>query len=150
MTNPNDIWVQEGRRIKAWFVMRRDLPMTQPKFGVQIGHGTDLIHMAALNDLVPRDTGEREAASPYYFGWINATIGNRRKIVLGGKTLAEIEKLKTECETAGMKCDWIVDAGLTEFGQETTTGMVIHPWDDTAIPKSLKRAQLWKPLDDVA
>lgn len=127
-----DQWVDEnGTRIKAWFVMRRDLEMSTAKFGVQIGHGSDLIHMA-------RDF------NPHYEDWISEEIGNRRKIVLGAKTLADLEKIEAQASQAGMTATFIRDAGLTEFGKETVTGLVIHPHPDNAIPASLKRAQAWK------
>lgn len=135
MTKPNDPWTTEtGSRIKAWFVMRLDLPMSQGKFGVQVGHGTDFIHMI----------GDK---NPYYSAWIDPNLGNRRKIALRANSLAEIEKLKAECEASGMLTQIIADAGLTEFGQPTITGLVILPHDDALIPKLLKRTQSWRPTD---
>jgi PTH2 family peptidyl-tRNA hydrolase len=132
---PNDPWKTEsGSRIKAWFVMRLDLPMSQGKFGIQIGHGTDFIHMI----------GDK---NPHYADWINPEIGNRRKIALRANSLAEIEKVQAECEAAGMITMLIKDAGLTEFGQATITGLVVLPHDDALIPKVLKRTQSWKPTD---
>ena len=120
--------------IKAWFVMRLDLPMTQGKFGVQIGHGTDMIHINAANN-------------KYYNDWINPEIGNRRKSVLRVNNEAEMEKIKIACQETGMIVDYIGDAGLTEFGVPTITGIVIHPHDGTLIPKELIRAQAWRATD---
>lgn len=128
---PNDPWVTEsGSRVKAWFVMRTDIEMSPGKLAVQVGHGTDFIHM--LRD-----------RNPFYKVWIDANGGNRRKIVLRGD-LAHIEKLKIACTEAGMIVHEIGDAGLTEFGQPTITGMVICPHDDANAPKLLKRTQSWK------
>lgn len=128
-----DQWVQNGARLKAWFVMRRDL-MTSGKLAVQIGHGTDYIHMWG-------------GANPHYADWLNASVGNRRKIVLGAKSEDELNKLAQDCVAKGMFCTLIVDAGLTEFGGVATiTGLVVHPHPDTDIPKSLKRAQAWKDI----
>lgn len=129
----NDQWVQDGTRIKAWFVMLRDI-MSSGKLAVQIGHGTDYIHMSA-------------AENPHYANWMRADVGNRRKIVLGAKTKADLDKIAAECADAGMLCSLIVDAGLTEFnGVATVTGLVVHPHPDNAVPSSLKRAQAWKDI----
>ena len=127
-----DVWTTEtGSRIKAWFVMRKDLAMTTGKFGIQIGHGTDLIHMYG-------------AKNPFYERWIDSTIGNRRKIALSIGGLEDLMKIKAQCEEFGMIAEVIADAGLTEFGKPTITGLVIFPHDDANIPKSLKRARSWK------
>ena len=45
-----------------------------------------------------------------------------------------------------MFCEYIDDAGLTEFGGPTTTGLVILPHDDAYIPNILKRSRTWKNL----
>jgi peptidyl-tRNA hydrolase len=135
---PNDPWTTaSGSRIKAWFVMRLDLPMSQGKFGIQIGHGTDFIHMVG-------------AQNPFYETWLDPHGGNRRKIALRAKTLADLEVVKSECDKAGMITKLIMDAGLTEFGQPTITGLVILPHDDGTIPSVLKRAQAWRPTDGTA
>jgi peptidyl-tRNA hydrolase len=129
---PTDLWVSpDGVRIKSWFILRRDLAMSKAKFGVQIGHGTDMIHFAG-------------SKNPHYSAWVDEDGGNRRKIVLGGKTLGDIEKIERDCAEAGMVAIWIKDAGLTEFNGPTVTGLVVLPHPDDAIPKSLKRCQAWK------
>lgn len=129
---PHDPWVTEtGSRVKAWFLMLADVPMTEAKFGVQIGHGTDFIHI-------------RQAENPFYATWIDAGGGNRRKIILRVKNLADLEKVERACNDAGMITNQIWDAGLTEFGRETLTGLVVHPHDDAKAPKPLTRAQTWK------
>lgn len=128
-----DQWVQNGTRIKAWFVMRRDL-MTSGKMAVQVGHGTDYNHMWGVDN-------------PHYKDWMDPAIGNRRKIVLGVKTEDDLSKLARDCVAKGMLCTLIVDAGLTEFGGlATVTGLVVHPHPDSDIPQSLKRAQAWKDI----
>jgi PTH2 family peptidyl-tRNA hydrolase len=135
--NIADPWKTEsGSKIKAWFVMRTDIAMSQGKFGVQVGHGTDFIHM----------TG---AINSYYQTWLSPTGGNRRKIVLRASSEAELAKIKAECDMAGMITEIIADAGLTEFGQPTITGLVICPHDDALIPKVLKRCQAWRATDGI-
>jgi PTH2 family peptidyl-tRNA hydrolase len=135
MTKPNDPWTTEtGSRIKAWFVMRLDLPMSQGKFGVQIGHGTDMIHILG-------------GTNPYYSLWLDENIGNRRKIVLRAKSLEELDVIRIACEEVGMLVSTIADAGLTEFDGPTITGIVILPHDDALIPKVLKRTQSWRKTD---
>ena len=130
-----DPWkTDSGSKIKAWFVMRLDVPMSQGKFGVQIGHGTDMIHLSG-------------AQNPYYNAWLDPLGGNRRKIALRAKTLDEIEKVKSACDVTGMITFLIEDAGLTEFAGPTVTGLVICPHDDANIPTILKRTQSWRPTD---
>lgn len=132
MNSISDPWVTEhGTRIKAWFVMRTDIEMSPGKMAVQVGHGTDFIHMHG-------------AANSYYKAWMDPNGGNRRKIVLRGD-LDHIERLYAACRDAGMYCEMIEDAGLTEFGKPTITGLVICPHDDGEAPKLLKRTQAWKP-----
>lgn len=129
----HDKWVQNETRIKAWFVMIRDL-MSSGKMAVQVGHGTDCIHVA-------------NTLNPHYAAWMDPNIGNRRKIVLGVKTQSDLSKIAKDCEGAGMLIEFIVDAGLTEFnGIPTITGIVVLPHPDNAIPASLKRAQTWKDI----
>lgn len=129
---PADPWKTEsGSRVKAWYVMRTDIEMSPGKLSVQVGHGTDFIHMTS-------------ALNPYYEFWMKEDGGNRRKVVLRGD-LAHIEKLEKVCTEAGMICRWIGDAGLTEFGGPTVTGLVICPHDDANEPKLLKRTQSYKP-----
>ncbi len=120
--------------VKSWFLMRLDLPMSQGKFGVQIGHGTDMIHLTSANN-------------PYYSRWVDPAEGNRRKIVLRAKNVADLEKIKADCEAVGMTAIFIVDAGYTEFNGPTISGLVVCPHDDALIPSSLKRAQSWRPTD---
>lgn len=130
-TKPDDLWVSEdGVRVKAWFAMRRDIEMSKGKFGVQIGHGTDLIHM--LGD-----------ENPFYAEWLAPTGGNRRKIILQASE-EDIRKLTRLCVESAMIVDPIWDAGLTEFGEATQTGVVIHPHRDDNIPKVLRRARAWQ------
>ena len=120
--------------IKAWYLMRLDLSMTQGKFGVQIGHGTDMIHIKAQHN-------------KYYSLWIDPLVGNRRKSVLRSANEETLEVVKKACEESGMMVDYIADAGLTEFGKPTVTGIVVHPHDGALIPKELKRAQVWRSTD---
>jgi PTH2 family peptidyl-tRNA hydrolase len=132
MDKPVDEWTAEdGSRVKAWFIMRTDIEMSPGKLAVQVGHGTDFIHML----------GDR---NPYYTFWMHAQGGNRRKIVLRGD-IDHILKVKAACEEVGMVCHLIGDAGLTEFNGPTVTGMCICPHNDAFAPKILKRTQAWKP-----
>lgn len=136
MAKENDLWVQDGVRLKVWYFMREDLGMTKGKFGVQIGHGTDFVHMSA-------------AENPHYADWLKADVGNRRKVVLRAKDLAAVEKMVEACRAHGMLASLIGDAGLTEFSGPTISGMVVAPHPDSDIPTALRRARTWKDEDDL-
>ena len=118
--------------IKACYVMRADLPMTHVKFAIQIGHGTDLVHL-------------RGRANPWYDAWL--TAATRRKAVLRAKTEADLAKIAAACAAAGIAADPIVDEGYTEFGRRTTTGLVIHPTEEERLPKAVRRLRLMKDAD---
>ena len=126
----SDIWrTESGSKIQAWFLMLTTVEMTDAKFGVQIGHGTDFIHM-------------RGAENPFHQDWL--TTANRRKVILRIKSESDLEKIENACKAYNMLTSRIYDAGLTEFGKETLTGLVVLPHDDSNIPKPLQRTQAWK------
>jgi len=117
--------------IKAYYLMRADLNMSQAKFGVQIAHGTDFIWYR-------RDENE-------YFGdWVNEFC--RRKIVLKVNTLEKLENLHDILHIEKIKHSRIEDNGLTEFEGKTFTGIVILPIEERLLPKNIKKLQLWRDL----
>jgi peptidyl-tRNA hydrolase len=117
--------------VKAIYVIRTDLPMSRAKLGVQIGHGTDFIHM-------------RSSEIPHYRDWIDPQKGNRRKIVCRISSLDELKKLEAKLTEDDIPFAPIVDAGYTEFNGETQSGTVIFPLAEDFSPKYLKRLQTLK------
>ena len=115
--------------VKAYFIIRQDLPMSRAKLGVQIGHGTDMIH---LN----RDYCEN------YDAWI---ADNRRKIVVTVKTLADLKKIGDKMDADG-GCPWspIEDLGYTEFNGLTQSGIVVFPLQEDEVPKYIAKLQTMK------
>lgn len=117
--------------VKAIFVIRTDLGMSRAKLGVQVGHGTDFIHM-------------RASENPHYADWINPQKGNRRKIVCRISSLEDLQKLEGKLTQDGVLWNPIVDAGYTEFNGETQSGTVILPIREDLLPKYVNRLQTLK------
>lgn len=113
--------------IKAYYVIRKDIKMSKAKLGVQIGHGTDFIHLMINGN---------------YRKWIEE---NRRKIVCGISTIEDLQKLIDNLKNDKIGYHEIIDLGFTEFNNvPTLTGIVIYPIDDETMPKYLKRLQTLK------
>ena len=116
--------------LKAYFVIRQDLEMSPAKLAVQIGHGVDFIHLMNVK-------------SSEFERWI--TLYDRRKIVLRIKNIERLENLIKFLDEAQITYSKIVDKGYTEFqGQETMTGIVIHPIDEDNVPTKISKLQIWK------
>ena len=120
--------------IKAYYIMREDLQMTQAKFGVQIGHGTDIIWSVTSEH--PTDN---------IMKWVEEF--HRRKIVLKISTLEKLNNLKDYLTESRILFFDIIDNGLTEFNGKTLTGIVIPPYYEDEVLQRLskwRRLQLWK------
>jgi peptidyl-tRNA hydrolase len=119
--------------IQAYFVIRKDLKMSPAKLAIQIGHGTDFIHIS--NN--PPDKS--------YLEWLNKY--DRRKIVLEIKSLEILKNLSQLLLEKRIEHKIIEDFGYTEFEGRTITGIVICPIDKNELQKKVKkvsRLQLWK------
>ena len=120
--------------IKAYYLMRQDLEMSGPKLGIQIGHGTDIVHLQANSD------AHGSLDRMIFTGWL---IDDRRKVVLGVKTLEKLNNLLVGLDEAKIPYGVIRDKGYTEFdGVETVTGVVILPIEENDLPKAIKRLRL--------
>jgi PTH2 family peptidyl-tRNA hydrolase len=115
--------------LKAYFLMRKDIEMSKGKFGVQVGHGTDFIHMQCEENVK-----------------IDWMVNNRKKIILEVKTLEKLVDISDKLIEESIGYNFIVDSGLTEFGQQTTTGIVIYPIEYGSLPKRVQKLQCWKGL----
>jgi peptidyl-tRNA hydrolase len=116
--------------IKAYYILRQDLGMTSAKRAVQVGHGTDYIHLNANTNT-------------YYPEWL--TTFNRRKIILRIKDESALQELCKMLLNEKIPFVEIKDAGLTEFnGEETLTGIMVYPYPEDELPKKFTRLQTWK------
>lgn len=115
---------------KAYFIMRRDLDLSAAKLAVQLGHGVDWLW-----------SGQGSQAETFS-AWRDPARGNRRKILLEVKSLAQLETVEKKLAEAGLACARIVDAGYTEVAPDTVTGLVVFPVEQ--LPASLKRLRLWQ------
>ncbi len=100
---------------KAYIILREDIPASQSKFAVQVGHATDLIWL------------NRSLDNEAFQSWLEKETGDRCKILLKAKTLTKLQNLKTSLIEQGFKCFDIVDSGYTELEKDTCTGIVIFP-----------------------
>jgi peptidyl-tRNA hydrolase len=120
---------QEHISIKACFVLRQDLDMSVAKLAIEVGHGTDMIHLHYRDD-------------PMYVRWIEEA--DRKKVVLRIKTLVRLENLIALLEESEIAFEKIYDRGYTEFGQTTLTGIIIFPTEESSLPRKVQKLQLWK------
>ena len=116
--------------IKAFYIIRKDLDMSPTKLAIQIGHGTDLIHIRH---------SEYSVKSINFDDWIQE---NRRKIVLGIKSEEKLNNILVKLLDDNIGVDSIYDEGYTEFDGKTLTGLIVHPIDEDRLPKAVKRLQL--------
>ena len=124
--------------IKTIYVIRKDLNMSGPKISVQVGHGTDFIHMRTLLD----HTGEYgRKYDIWYARWI---ANDRRKSLVGIKGETQLKNLMKTLKDANIRFNEIWDKGYTELDGETLTGVVIHPIDsdEEPLPKAVTRLRL--------
>ncbi len=122
--------------IKTIYVIRKDLNMSGPKIAVQVGHGTDFIHMRTLLNYTG-EYGRRHDI--WYAQWI---ADDRRKSVVGIKTEVKLKNLIKTLKDATIRFNEIWDKGYTELDGETLTGIVIHPMDADELPKAVTRLRL--------
>ncbi len=114
--------------IKAYYLIRQDINMSTAKLAVQIGHGTDFIHLVgSCNNVL------------YYEKWLS---NNRKKILLKIDTLEKLFNIEHLLKESNIEYALIYDNGLTEFGEKTLTGLVIYPTSPEQIPKQVKRLRL--------
>jgi peptidyl-tRNA hydrolase len=125
---------------KSFFIFRADLGMSSAKLAVQVGHGTDMIHMCAplgrspvevsgvRPEMVISDLAKTVSA---YGEWL---ASDRTKIVLDVPSKEALDEARGLLKTRGVSfCD-VVDKGLTELGGVTVTGLVIFPVDEKELP----------------
>lgn len=110
---------------KAYYLIRSDLNMSIAKIGVQIGHGTDLVHLYKEDN---------------FYKWV---INSRKKIVLKIKDEKELLKIASKLSSDYTSYYFIEDNGLTELNGKTITGLAIQPIAEVNVPKYIKRLQLF-------
>lgn len=114
-------------KFKAYYVLRSDLKMSPGKACVQVGHGTDLIHI--------HTAGSRNIQK-----WKD---DGRIKIVLSCDTEEQLSDIfqGIEDECRGFWSKYIFDLGFNEVEPNTVTGLVVMP--DMEKPETLESLKLW-------
>jgi len=112
--------------MKAYFLMRRDITMSQAKFAVQIGHGVELL-MKKSRDAILQEWHKNDST----------------KIVLTVNTQESLDSIEEILVHTGIPHSRIYDVGRTEFEGKTYTGIVVFPLREENTPKKIKRLRLW-------
>lgn len=112
--------------VKQVIIVRKDITMSTGKAIAQGCHACEGAVQITPNRILERwdDTGST-------------------KIVLGAKSLAELEKVIAKAEEAGLPFSIITDEGRTEFTEPTITCGAIGPAEADQIDAITKRLRLY-------
>ena len=122
----------DNDELRIYIVVRRDLEMSRPKFGVQVAHATLAVFTACMD-------ANPERAWAYY------NRGQQPKIVLQAKDSKALLDLWKKAKAAGFYAEPIVDAGRTEFTEPTLTCLGVGPIWFKSEGQLLKRVRLYQP-----
>lgn len=128
-------------------ILNKELQMPVGKAAVQVGHGMDKIYECVMQ--IERDVqrvSHKEDDISYpelrlikFYEWKNE---GRKKVTLGAKNDAELQKIKDKLLDAGYVVFEIIDNGVNFFDGPTRTGLAVYPVLEP-IPE-LKRLQVFK------
>lgn len=118
---------------RVYLILNKELEMPVGKAAVQVGHGMDKIYECIM------DIEDNPELLDSYYHWRRQ---GRKKVTLGVKNAAELQKYKTKLLDAGYVVFEIIDNGVNFFEGPTRTGLAVFPVLE-AIPE-LKRLQVFK------
>lgn len=118
---------------RVYLILNKELEMPVGKAAVQVGHGMDKIYECIM------DIEDNPELLTRYYHWRRQ---GRKKVTLGVKNAAELQKYKTKLLDAGYVVFEIIDNGVNFFEGPTRTGLAVFPVLQ-AIPE-LKRLQVFK------
>lgn len=132
---------------RVYLILNKELEMPVGKAAVQVGHGMDKIYECVMDSErtvqgTPREEGtitDAEIRLIQYYEWKR---DGRKKVTLGVKNDAELQKYKDKLLDAGFVVFEIIDNGVNFFEGPTRTGLAVFPVLE-AIPE-LKRLQVFK------
>lgn len=116
--------------LKIWIIARKDLPLSQGKFGAQAGH-------AAGTCMVLSDRRNNSNLDQYL------SLG-QPKITVGVADEAELIKCVKLCHEAMLVSVLVQDAGRTELDGKTFTVAAVGPCLRSELPPAVKRLQMLK------
>lgn len=124
------------REVKQVIVIRKDLKMRKGKMIAQGAH-------ASLGSVLQFFDKKEEDKRIEYSVWFNKGSildtwlnGIFTKICVSVDSEEELDKIKEQCDAAGIPCALITDCGLTEFHNvPTKTCLGIGPWFSEEIDK---------------
>lgn len=131
------------REVKQVIVVRKDLKMRKGKMIAQGAH-------ASLGSLLQFFDKKEEDKKIEYSIWFNKDSildiwlnGIFTKICVSVDSEEELDKIKDQCDAAGIPCALITDCGKTEFkGVPTKTCLGIGPWYSEEIDKITGKLEL--------
>ncbi len=112
---------------KQVIVVREDLKLSKGKTAAQVAHACLSAVLKSSKEVVNK--WEREG---------------QKKVILGVKTLEELEEIEKRCKKAGIPCSLIIDAGRTELEPGTVTALGVGPADEKKIDKVTGNLKLLK------
>lgn len=119
-------------------ILNKELQMPVGKAAVQVGHGMDKIYECIM-DIKDKINDNNITLIDQYYTWRSA---GRKKVTLGVKNDAELQKTKDKLLDAGYVVFEIIDNGVNFFDGPTRTGLAVFPVIEP-IPE-LKRLQVFK------
>lgn len=126
---------------RCYIVLNKELQMPVGKAAVQVGHAMDQVWGAFCN-MTSQPTISLLGNLKYLEDFSKWKDEGRKKVTLGAKNDAEVQKYKDKLLDAGYTVFDIVDYGINFFDGVTRTGIVVFPVLN-AIPE-LKRLQVFK------
>lgn len=118
---------------RVYIILNKELQMPVGKSAVQVGHGMDKIYECIM------DNEDRPELLSQYYIWRRQ---GRKKVTLGVKNAAELQKYKEKLLDSGYIVFEIIDNGVNFFEGPTRTGLAVYPVLNS-IPE-LKRLQVYK------
>ncbi|HLC68694.1 MAG TPA: peptidyl-tRNA hydrolase Pth2 [Candidatus Bilamarchaeaceae archaeon] len=113
---------------KQSIVVRSDLKLPKGKLAGQVSHAS----LSAFNRLLQTHPDISRI-------WLKE---GQKKIVLKVSDEAELLEYFEQCKRAGIPCDLIQDAGLTQLPPGTVTCFAAGPWEEKALDKILGKLKL--------
>lgn len=131
--------MSEDTELRLYCLMRTDLNFLAEDGFVPLGKLMAQAGHAFVGCIARLDQSE---ISEYIDG------GSQPKIVLRVKSQKDLLRAKAECETAGIPCYLVTDAGRTVFSEPTMTCLGIGPIAKQSLPKFIQRLQLMERMQE--
>ncbi|WP_196223253.1 aminoacyl-tRNA hydrolase [Roseibium sp. RKSG952] len=123
--------------LKVWLLVRRDLELSAGKLAGQSGHAFFALGMQAVT------SGSLGALERY----LNT---GQAKIVVGVKSVDQLNACVALAEERGIPAVRVVDAGRTELNPGTLTVAAIGPCRRSELPGKIRRLKIYQNVERTA